>query len=74
MIRWRLVDVLEAKGWTSYRLAKETGLTISAAYRLAKEDAPQRLDVATLDAVCAALDVQPGELLVHVTDKKRGGR
>ena len=42
------------------------------AYRLAKRDTDiRRLDLATLNAVCRALNAQPGDLLEYVADKKR---
>lgn len=71
MIRWRLPEILEARGWTAYRLAQETGLTVPAAYRLAKEGRElQRLDLQTLDTLCRVLKVSPGELLEWSPDKK----
>jgi putative transcriptional regulator len=78
MIRFRLAGVLKERGWTAYRLAKETGLTAPTAYRLA--DPTQefgRFTGDTLDRLCAALQVQPGDLLEWVADKgtrKRAAR
>ena len=73
MVRFRLAEILEERGWTAYRLAQETALTVPAAYRLADPDRPvQRLDITTLDTLCRVLKVQPGELLEWVPDKKRG--
>lgn len=73
MIRFHLAAILKQKGWTPYRLARETGLTVPTAYRLA-DPALQfgRFTAETLDRLCAALNVQPGELLEWVPDKKRG--
>jgi DNA-binding Xre family transcriptional regulator len=72
MIRFHLAAVLKRKGWTPYRLAQETGLTVPTAYRLA-DPALQfgRFTADTLDRLCAALNVQPGELLEWVPGKKR---
>jgi DNA-binding Xre family transcriptional regulator len=55
------------KGWTPYRLSQETGLTVPTAYRLA-DPAQQfgRYTADTLDRLCRALDVQPGDLLEWV--------
>jgi putative transcriptional regulator len=64
MIRFRLAEVLKRKGWTPYRLSQETGLTVPTAYRLA--DPSQRFGrytTDTLNRLCQALDVQPGDLL-----------
>lgn len=71
MVRFRLAEILEGRGWTAYRLAQETELTVPAAYRLADPDRPvQRLDMTTLDTLCRVLKVQPGELLEWVPDKR----
>jgi len=64
MIRWTLAAVLERKGWTAYRLAQEAGITMPVAYKLADPDyVPSRIDVETLDKICAALRTQPGVFL-----------
>jgi DNA-binding Xre family transcriptional regulator len=67
MIRFRLAELLKRKGWTPYRLSQATGLTVPTAYRLA--DPAQRFGrftADTLDRLCQALDVQPGDLLEWV--------
>jgi DNA-binding Xre family transcriptional regulator len=70
MIRFRLAEVLEARGWTPYRLAQVTGLTVPTAYRLADpEQRFGRFTADTLDRICGALEVQPGELLEWVRDE-----
>ena len=72
MIRFHLAAVLKRKGWTPYRLSQQTGLTVPTAYRLADPKIEfGRFTVDTLDRLCAALDVQPGELLEWVPDKRR---
>src|SRR5687767_7413465 len=72
MIRFHLASVLKRKGWTPYRLSQETGLAVPTAYRLADPDMEfGRFTADTLDRVCAALDVQPGDLLEWVPEKKR---
>ena len=76
LIRFRLSALLEERGWTAYRLAQETGLSLTRAYNLAapgKEFAHFKTD--TLDRLCEALGVQPGALLEWVPDKpvRRGG-
>jgi putative transcriptional regulator len=70
VIRFHLAAVLKRKGWTPYRLSRETGLTVPTAYRLADpEIAFGRFTADTLDRLCAALDVQPGELLEWIPDR-----
>lgn len=74
MVRWKIHELLKKRGWTAYRLAQETGLTIPAVYRLAKQRAQMgRVEGSTLDRLCNALDVQPGELLEHVPGKGKKG-
>jgi putative transcriptional regulator len=74
MIRFRLAEVLKQKGWTPYRLARVTGLTVPTAYRLA---APElrfgRFTADTLDRLCRALEVQPGDLLEWVAEPQDVG-
>lgn len=72
MIRWKLAPVLEKRGWTAYRLAREVGLTQPVAYRITRPGASvTRIDAATLDALCRAFDVQPGALLEFVPGRAR---
>lgn len=67
MIRLRLATVLAERGWTPYRLARETGLTVPTAYRLADASLSfGRFTADTLDRLCEALQVQPGALLEWV--------
>jgi DNA-binding Xre family transcriptional regulator len=71
MIRLKVSEHLERRGWTAYRLAKEARLSIPVAYRLADpEGGFRRLDMETLDALCRTLKVQPGELLEWVQERK----
>jgi DNA-binding Xre family transcriptional regulator len=64
MIQWSLADILKKRKWSAYRLAKEAGLTMPSAYKLADPDhVPDRIDVDTLDKICTALRVQPGVFL-----------
>jgi DNA-binding Xre family transcriptional regulator len=70
MINWTLRDAVGKRGWTAYKLAQKTGLPIPTAYKLMAEDyEPTRLDVATLDKICTALNVQPGSFLKWERDK-----
>jgi DNA-binding Xre family transcriptional regulator len=75
VIRFHLGAVLKQKGWTPYRLSQETGLTVPTAYRLADPTLDfGRFTADTLDRLCAALEVQPGELLEFVPRKNRKHR
>jgi putative transcriptional regulator len=75
MVRWKIAEMLKRKGWTAYRLAMETGITLPATYRLAKDRAQMgRVEGRTLDKLCAAFECQPGDLLEHVPDKPKRKR
>lgn len=72
VIRLRVAELLEERGWTAYRLAKEAGLTMPVAYRLADPSGEfARLESSTLEKLCEVFDVQPGELLVWEKPKRR---
>lgn len=74
MIRFHLATILRRKGWSPYRLARETGLTVPTAYRLADPSLEfGRFTAGTLDRLCEVLDVQPGELLEWVPNARRAG-
>jgi putative transcriptional regulator len=69
VIRLRLAEVLRQRNWTPYRLAQETGLTVPTAYRLADPGLELgRITVDTLDRLCAALKLQPGDLLEWIPE------
>jgi putative transcriptional regulator len=74
LLRWCVGELLEARGWTTYRFAKESGLALTTAYRVVKGGALGRVEVDTLERICRALDVQPGEVLEYVADSKRRAR
>jgi DNA-binding Xre family transcriptional regulator len=64
-ITLRVADRLKALGWTAYRLSKEAHLPFSTAYRVSKPGGARyaRIDVRTLERLCAALNCQPGDIL-----------
>jgi DNA-binding Xre family transcriptional regulator len=75
MVRWRVAELLKERGWTRYRLVQESGLASPVVYRIATPGRTLgRADGQTLDALCRAFDVQPGELLEHVPDKPKRRR
>lgn len=75
MLRFRLAAILKTKGWTPYRLSRITGLSAPTAYRLADpEQQFGRFTADTLERLCAALDVQPGELLEWIPETLREKR
>lgn len=74
MIRTRLEIVLaerkvaNRKPYTVPELADITGLTRQTLYNFAN-NVTTRYDAPVLDALCKALDVQPGNLLIYVPDE-----
>ena len=75
MVRWRVGELLKAKRWTRYRLVQESGLATTVVYRIAKSKGQvKRVDGRTLDALCVALGVGPGDLLEYTPDSKASSR
>lgn len=69
MVRWRLADFLEEKGFTAYALGKATGTTrMNTIYRIARRgDEPTRVDLPTLALVIDGLQKLTGTP-VSITD------
>jgi DNA-binding Xre family transcriptional regulator len=73
-VRLRFPELLEARELTAYGLAKLTNghLSKSMAYRLvAQRGAFRCLSPEQIEALCAALEVEPGQLLVREATKRR---
>jgi putative transcriptional regulator len=69
MIEYRLRELLTERGKSLYWLAKELGLNQSSLSRAASgKTTGLKFDL--LDKICDLLDVQPGDLLIHVSSKK----
>lgn len=66
-MRLRIPELMERKGSTirtAYALAKASGLSMTNAHHLVNERGRvSRVDMRTLDALCRAFQVKPGELL-----------
>ena len=65
MVKTRIEEVLEERGLSLYWLAKESGVTYAALWNL-KERRTDGITFTLLDAICKALDCQPGDVLVRV--------
>jgi CheY-like chemotaxis protein/DNA-binding Xre family transcriptional regulator len=62
-VHWRVADLLKERQWSAYRLVQESRLAHSVVYRIAKTRRQvQRVNGATLDALCRTFGVAPGEL------------
>jgi putative transcriptional regulator len=71
----RIAEVLAQRGMSWYELARASGLTETQVYRLAHGDGRfKRLGDDMLDRLCAALNVQPGELLEWIPQAKAARR
>lgn len=54
-VKAKLRDMLSAKGWTSYRLAKESGLSQSTIINIYKRSSVPSID--TLEAICKGFGI-----------------
>lgn len=63
-IRCRLGDVLAERGMTLTELAARTGVTV-VNLSVLKNNRARAVRFSTLARICAALDIAPGDLLVH---------
>lgn len=73
MIEVRLKQLLEERGRTRYWLAKESGVYYDTLARIERAEESNRIELRVLDAICTALDCQPGDLLVRVSGEKPEG-
>jgi putative transcriptional regulator len=76
MIKVNLDQLLEERGISMYRLAKDTGVTYPTLWKLNTGRA-QRIGFDLLEKICLRLHCTPGELLLinpEVAAKKRGAR
>jgi len=68
----RIKTVAEMQGKTVASLSEETSLTYNTVLQLFRGSV-SRIDLRTLDALCLALNVQPGELLSWAPDSNLAG-
>lgn len=72
MIRWNIRNRAAKLGWkNAHALSMHAGLSYPVARRVWAEEAPARLDVATLEALARAFRVKtPWELLTYAPEKE----
>ena len=70
-VRFRLHELLEEHGLSQSELARRSGISFVTVNGIANNKTKQ-VSLATLDALCGALDVEPGELLERDAPKRRG--
>jgi putative transcriptional regulator len=68
MIRIQIVKILGER--TLYWLSRETGIRWATLAAMASGKA-KRVDLNALERICAALECQPGDLLIRVERKAR---
>ncbi len=69
MIEIQLEQLLNERGMTAYALAKQAGLHQSVIAKFRHNEVKAvRLDV--LEKICAALECEPGDLLIRKAEKK----
>jgi len=76
MIKVNLTKLLEDRGISMYRLAKDTEIAYQTLWKLNTGRA-QRIGFDLLEKICVRLDCTPGELLLinpDVAAKKKGAR
>lgn len=68
MIRFKLGEVLEARGWSVYRLSQESGIRQDVIGQY-KNNVVKRAVLAHLSTMCATLKCSIGDLMEYVPDK-----
>ena len=66
----KLDRMLQARGMSLTELSETVGITI-ANLSILKTGKAKAVRFSTLEAICKALDCQPGDILEYVDDKKR---
>ena len=69
MIKCHLSKILGAKRINMSELAKQTGLSRNTIFLLYHEKS-ERIDFATMNKLCTALNCQPGDLLEYTPDNE----
>lgn len=64
----KLFDLLEKKGWSTYKIRKEK--LIGQGTLTALKNGTGGLDSKTISKICKILECQPGDLMEYVPDKE----
>jgi DNA-binding Xre family transcriptional regulator len=73
MIIFRLDKVLQKRGWTAYRLAKESGIHPSVLSKYVNNQV-REISLETLDAMCKTLACRAGDLIEYVAEGKSSSK
>ncbi len=68
VIRWKLAVVMAERNISNKELAQLIGLHTTSVSRLKTRRRLTRIDEETLNALCKALNCQPGDLMVYEPD------
>jgi putative transcriptional regulator len=70
-IRFKVAELAREKGVTGYAINKKLGASHPyVGYRLLKADAQDSLSKESIEAICVALDCEPGDFIVRVPDEQ----
>jgi len=67
VIRFRLDALLKKRGWTAYRLAKESGIHPNVLSKYVNNQV-REISLDTLNAMCKTLGCRPGDLIYYIAD------
>ena len=67
VIKFKTAVILKDKEMTQKELSEKTGIRIDTISKMCTGKA-KHIPVDVLDAICAALDCKPGDLLVYIPD------
>ncbi|MEO0396815.1 MAG: helix-turn-helix transcriptional regulator [Cyanobacteria bacterium P01_A01_bin.137] len=70
VIHWRLAVIMAERNVRNKDLAALTGISERSISRLKVRRQISRIDAETLDALCKALNCQPGDLMVYTDTSK----
>ena len=71
--RFRLRELLEARGLSQSQLARDAGVSFATVNRLCT-NATEQVSLATLDKIAGVLGVAPGDLIELVPEKRKRGK
>lgn len=65
----KLFALLKDRGITTYTIRKDNLISQAALQKM--KNAEGNIDTRTLERICAALEVQPGDIMEYVPDDKK---
>ena len=71
--RFRLRELLEARGISQSQLARDSGVSFATINRMCT-NATEQVSLKTLDSLASVLAVAPGDLIETVPEKRKGKR